>query len=305
MTATDDRHPFPLVGDLAWHHTGSLDPRKVMKFDGASVWLDISGKEGGPFHAANYTYSTPPARRADLRADALRAALEEARPQRIAQDALAVEEVTTRPMLDALAERLEHTHAGLLLGGQSVERRSHVGLSALEDIRRAATLARDAARYGYPRPALEQLGAQAGHLPAARSTDPTTARDSGERTRSTPSARNHLGKLLVGLLMYEHEEVRRERETSIDEGRDLDMDRVDGALTSEEVAHRVGLGGAEFAKRCSDLLALGYIRVAQDTHGHDRTRRGDSGRQRLVFELTDDGRVMASRISWADEHDRD
>lgn len=199
--------------------------------------------------------------------------------------------IPTAPVLHALAQWLAQEIPATI---------NDVQRARLRTLERLCT---DAALYGYPRPPLEQLGAQAGHLPASRSSDPATARESGERTRLTPSARNHLGRLLVGFLMYEHQEVRRVRDAM---GPDADMtdDDVDASLTSEEVAHRVGLGGSEFAKRCSDLLALGFIRVAQDAHGHDRTRQGDSGRQRLVFELTDDGRVMASRISWADEHDR-
>lgn len=211
---------------------------------------------------------------------ALRAAMKAARPQRIAQDALAVEAVTTRPMLSALAERLEDAHArSILTEGDDL---SSDYLNT-DDLARAAAVARAAATYGYPRPPLEQLGAQAGHLPASRTSDPATARESGERTRSTPTPVNHLGRLLRGFLSYERTNPR-------------PGGGIDATLTSEELAHRVGLMGSEYAKRCSDLLALGYIRVAKDTNGHDRTRAGDSGRQRLVFELTDDGRRMAASL---------
>lgn len=146
-------------------------------------------------------------------------------------------------------------------------------------LRSAIHLAEAAARHGYPRPALEHLAHEADRLPSARTADPVTSKDARPRL---PTRGNHLGRLLVGFAMYE---------------RNVDsLGAGDRTLTSEELAHRVGLGGAEYAKRCSDLLALGYIRVARDDDGHERTRRGDAGRQRLVFELTDDGRAVAQRL---------
>lgn len=209
-------------------------------------------------------------------------------PTRARQDAFAVEALTSRPALAALADRLEAAHADLLLGGQNDAHRSSVGLRALEDIRRAADLARAAAVHGYPRPALEALGSEADRLPTARTADPVTSHDARppQATR-----RNHLGKLLVGFFAYELSE-------RYAWGDDVtDDDDVDVTLTSEELAARVGLLHAEYAKRCSDLKALGYIRVAKDANGHDRTRRGAAGPQRLVFELTADGRRKAEELA--------
>jgi hypothetical protein len=206
----------------------------------------------------------------------LRAAMDSARPRHIAQDALAVEAVTSRPQLEALAERLEDLHANALLGVGHVE----LTVSQMDDLRRATAVVLAAARYGYPRPALEQLGAQAGHLPGARSSDPHTARDAAVEVSGRPSTRNQLGRLLVAF---------RIRET----GSMPD----DPAMTSEEAATRAGISlSSEFAKRCSDLTLLGYIKVAQDDDGHDRTRKGRSGLQRLVFELTEDGRRLADDL---------
>ena len=44
------------VGMWADHVSGQLDPRKVTRDDGDTVWLDILGSESGPFPANNYTY---------------------------------------------------------------------------------------------------------------------------------------------------------------------------------------------------------------------------------------------------------
>lgn len=207
--------------------------------------------------------------------EALRHAVAQGAPQRLAQDALSVDELTTRPQLDALADRLESLHADLMLGGQDNAHRSRVALGSLEDVRRAADVVRAAATHGYPRPALEQLGQQAEAIPTARTSDPSTSHEARPRV---PSRRNALGRFLIGF---------RDHELHTDD---------DPALTSEEVARRLRALGSEYAKRCSELLALGYIRVARDDDGHERTRQGASGRQRLVFELTPDGRTLADRI---------
>ena len=48
----------PQPGDLATHVDGQLDSRPVAKIDQAAdlVWLNILGKDAGPFPASNYTY---------------------------------------------------------------------------------------------------------------------------------------------------------------------------------------------------------------------------------------------------------
>jgi hypothetical protein len=220
--------------------------------------------------------------------DALRRTLAAQAPQRIAQDAIAVEALTTRPQLEALAQRLEEAHAALMLGERSLYRDAH------EDIRRAADVVRAAAVHGYPRPALEQLGARAEGTPTARSADPATSHDAGASVSGTPTRRNHLGRMLVGFLVFErHVQLMQDAQNA--HGSNVGAP-YDHTLTSEELAHRVGLEHAEYAKRMSDLTALGYVRVALDDDGHERTRRGASGRQRLVFELTDDGRRLAAEL---------
>lgn len=203
-------------------------------------------------------------------------------PTRARQDAIAVEALTSRPALEALADRLEAAHAAAMLEVPQ----DAAWAFRTADLRATADLARAAAVHGYPRPALEALGSEADRLPTARTADPVTSHDARppQATR-----RNHLGKLLVGFLMYERAQSR--------EHPAWDDDGVDETLTSEELAARVGLLHAEYAKRCSDLKALGYIRVAQDSNGHDRTRRGAAGPQRLVFELTADGRRKAEELA--------
>lgn len=116
--------------------------------------------------------------------------------------------------------------------------------------------------------------------PSARATDPST---SHAAAANLPKRGNQLGRLLVGFLMFYRQEV--------------GESYPDPTLTSEELAHRIGLERSEYAKRCSDLLALGLIRVARDGDGHERTRQGRSGRQRLVFELTEDGLTVARDLA--------
>lgn len=219
---------------------------------------------------------------------ALRRSLEAREPRRIAQDALDVDALTTRPQLEALADRLERMHADLLLGGQDDRHRARTALERLEDVRRAADVVKAAAVHGYPRPPLEQLGRQAEAISAARTSDPSTSHDA-----RPPLVKrgNMLGKLLVAFLLLER--------SVLDLAHGASLDDVDATLTSEELAHRADLERTEYAKRCSDLAALGYIRVARDGDGHERTRRGASGRQRLVFELTDDGRRVARSLTEA------
>lgn len=45
------------VGMWADHASGTLDPRQVTRDDGDTIWLDILGKESGPYPADNYTYT--------------------------------------------------------------------------------------------------------------------------------------------------------------------------------------------------------------------------------------------------------
>jgi hypothetical protein len=116
--------------------------------------------------------------------------------------------------------------------------------------------------------------------PGARTSDPDTSHEAAAAVSGTPTARNHMGRLLLAYL-------RQAREYP-----------DDANMTSEEAARVAipSLDKAEFAKRCSDLVALGHLQVARDTDGHERTRQGRSGRQRLVFELTDKGRRTAEGI---------
>ena len=124
-------------------------------------------------------------------------------------------------------------------------------------------------------------------VPGARSSDPSTSHQAAASVSGTPTARNHMGRLLLAYLRHERHQEAREAAR---------LPGTDRAMTSEEAAALADLHRAEFAKRCSDLVTLGYLRVARDEHGHERTRQGRSGRQRLVFELTDHGRATAEGI---------
>lgn len=42
--------------DWADHRSGRLDPRRVTRVSGKSVWIDIFGVESGPYPLTNYTY---------------------------------------------------------------------------------------------------------------------------------------------------------------------------------------------------------------------------------------------------------
>lgn len=50
----------PVVGAMASHISGALDPRMVTKVStlGNQVWLRLPGGEAGPFPASNYVYQT-------------------------------------------------------------------------------------------------------------------------------------------------------------------------------------------------------------------------------------------------------
>jgi hypothetical protein len=208
--------------------------------------------------------------------DALRDALAAEQPTSARQDALHLDALTSRPALEALAGYAER-----LLAATQLDRGAQAATIGVERLGQLASLARAAAVHGYPRPALEQLGRDADRLPSARTADPSTSHDARP---PVPRRGNMLAKLLVGFLAWERQES------------DRAVSKVDATLTSEELAKRLDVEHTEYAKRCSDLLALGYIRVARDDDGHERTRRGDSGRQRLVFELTDDGRRKAQEL---------
>lgn len=127
--------------------------------------------------------------------------------------------------------------------------------------------------------------ARAEAIPGARATDPATSHSAAASVSGTPTARNQLGRLLLAYLR-------------VDRSAHEWTDDVASGMTSEEAARAAipSLLGSEFSKRCSDLQALGYLRVAKDPAGHDRTRPGRSGRPRLVFELTDAGRTLAEGI---------
>lgn len=136
--------------------------------------------------------------------------------------------------------------------------------------------------------------------PAARTADPSTSHAAAASVTGTPTARNHMGRLLLAFLRDERASEAQERgDEAAGVPDDVRPQYSRGALTSEEAAAMTlprPLTGAEFAKRCSDLQALGYLQVAKDADGHERTRQGRSGRQRLVFELTPAGRALAEGI---------
>jgi hypothetical protein len=46
----------PQPNDWADHISGDLDPRRVTKVEDRLIWLDIMGREHGPFDADNYTF---------------------------------------------------------------------------------------------------------------------------------------------------------------------------------------------------------------------------------------------------------
>lgn len=166
-------------------------------------------------------------------------------------------------------------HAPETLHALAARARSRVMTGA--DYDALAALAVAAATYGYPAPALERLGREASRVPTARTSDPSTSKDA--TLARVPSLRNQLGRLLAAYAWR------------------VFACAEDPTMTSEEAAHVAGLSPrSEYAKRASELQALGYLRVARDADGHERTRRGAAGPQRLVFEMTDAGAALGERL---------
>lgn len=194
--------------------------------------------------------------------DAL-AAARQAGP-RIAPGALDVAGLTSTPALADLAARAHAAAQSAMLTESDA-----VTLS-LADVQRLADCAAAAAVHGYPRPALERLGVEAQALPAARTSDPGTSK--GARPR-VPSLRNALGRMLTAYVACGE------------------------PLTSEEAAARAGMDmRSEYSKRASELQALGYLRVVRDRDGREVTRKGATGRPRIVLEPTDDGVTLVRRL---------
>lgn len=164
----------------------------------------------------------------------------------------------------SIHERLAVLYSRAVHGGVVVE-------GSVSDVLLAAShLALAAAQHGYPRPALEALGAQASAVPNARTSDPVTSKRAGDEAHVTPTATNHLGRLLVALLEL-------------------------GNGTSEDAATHAGIPlTAEYAKRVSVLERLGYVRpMTDEVTGAVVTRKGRAGRDRQVYHLTDDGYTYA------------
>lgn len=232
--------------------------------------LDRRPNNGGPA-AMN---PTPPARRMTA-ADMLHAATQTALPVDVGRQDLVVMPLTPES-LEALADALERLHTRATLGDVPVEG-SHE-LYALAD---AAQLARDAARYGYPAAALEKVAADARAVPAARLTDPATSHGAAAAKHGEPSHRNHLGRLLLAFRMWEQ---------TCDP-------HLGTGLTSEEAAERAGIPlTSEYAKRCSELRAGGYLEPEVDEEGREVTREGGAGRPRIVWHLTAKGRRAAAEL---------
>ena len=53
----DEAAALPVVGRMAWHKNHDLDPRRVVRVEAESVYLELPGGVAGPFPASNYTYS--------------------------------------------------------------------------------------------------------------------------------------------------------------------------------------------------------------------------------------------------------
>lgn len=188
-------------------------------------------------------------------------------PVQAVQDALP-EAPLTSPALAALASTLDAMHGRMVL----LHPGTPSSFAELRTLSYAAALARAASVHGYPRPALELLGAQAGAIPNARTSDPVTAKRAGEEAHLTPRATNHLGRLLVAIWQL-------------------------GDATSEQAAAMAGIPlTAEYAKRVSVLERLGYVRPWYDGAGDLVVRKGRAGRERQVYVCTDDGRVFAARL---------
>src|SRR5690606_34857714 len=108
-----------------------------------------------------------------LAVDALTARI--ARTRATAPDDSGVDpDVLTRPVLEALAERVAAQATAAQVAG------SVHALVRVDDVAALASLALAAARHGYPRPPLEQLGQQAATIPTARTGDPSTSQEAGE-----------------------------------------------------------------------------------------------------------------------------
>lgn len=194
-----------------------------------------------------------------------------------------------RPARDALAAHL----GGHGLPASTLARITNPGPADRERESLAAALRALGGRYG-PLKVLDAVADVYGAWmplvpgtlpPAARTSDPSTSHQAAAGVTGTPTARNHMGRLLLAFLRLERIAA-------------AETEYMDVTLTSEEAARTAipSLERAEFAKRCSDLQALGYLQVARDVDGHERTRQGRSGRQRLVFELTPAGRALAQGI---------
>lgn len=185
------------------------------------------------------------------------------------RSALAAQTSTTGPAA------LPTSPAVLSALAQRARARTLVG----SDLDALAALADAAAVHGYPAPMLDRLGRSVAAVPTARTADPSTSKAAHP---PTPRRTNHLGRLLLAFL---------ERDAT------AERTGADHTMTSEEVARAAGLPErSEYAKRCSELQALGLLRVALDDDRHERTRKGGRGLQRLVFELTADGRDVARAL---------